>query len=149
MKLAPIALAAALPLAAAPDFSGRWMLNNAKSQFGQFPAPEVMMRSVKVSGVQLAMTTYQKGTQGEVTTELKYTTDGKPSANGASTGVARIDGETLVIESSREAQGAKLTQRDVWTISPDGKTLTVQSHITLPNGAFDVKQVFERAPVLP
>ena len=148
MKLASLALAAALPLAAA-DFSGRWMLNTAKSQFGQFPAPEVMMRSVKLAGAQLSMTTYQKGAQGEVTTELKYTTDGKPSANGASTGTARLNGETLVIESSRESQGAKLTQRDVWTISPDGKTLTVQSHITLPNGAFDVRQVFERAPALP
>jgi hypothetical protein len=108
-----------------------------------------MLRSVKFSGAQLSMTTYQKGAQGEVTTELKYTTDGKPSTNGANTGAARFDGETLVIESSREAQGAKLTQRDVWSLSPDGKTLTVQSHLVLPNGAFDVKQVFERAPALP
>jgi hypothetical protein len=141
-------LAASLPMLAA-DFSGRWMLNTAKSQFGQFPAPEVMLRSVQLTGAQLVMTTYQKGAQGEVTTELKYSTDGKPATNGASTGIARMAGETLVIESSREAQGAKLTQRDVWSLSADGKTLTVESRITLPNGAFDVKQVFERAPVLP
>ena len=35
----------ALPLAAAPNLSGSWILNLAKSQYGQFPAPEVMMQT--------------------------------------------------------------------------------------------------------
>jgi hypothetical protein len=52
----------------------------------------------------------------------------------------------LVIESSREAQGARLTQRDTWSLSPDGKTLTVTTKVKLPNGEFDVKQVFEKTP---
>ena len=133
----------------AADFSGSWMLNLSKSQYGQFPAPEVMMRTVKMAGTQLTMSTYQKGAQGEVKSELKYTTDGKPSVNGANTGTARMEGENLIIESSREVQGAKLTQRDTWTLSADKKTLTVQSHIALPKGQFDAKQVFEKAPSLP
>ena len=141
-------MAVAVPLAAA-DFSGSWMLNLSKSQYGQFPAPEVMMRTVKMEGSQLAMSTYQKGAQGEVKSELKYSTDGKPSVNGASTGTAHFEGETLIIESSREMQGAKLTQRDAWTLSADKKTLTVQSRLLLPNGTFEVKQVFEKAPQLP
>jgi hypothetical protein len=122
------------------------MLNVAKSQYGQFPAPEVMLRTVQIQGTQLSMKTYQKGAQGEVTTELKYTTDGKPSINGANTGSAVWYGDTLVIESSREAQGARLTQRDSWSLSPDGKTLTVTTKVKLPNGEFDVKQVFEKTP---
>lgn len=131
---------------AAPNFAGNWVLNVAKSQYGQFPAPEVMTRFVQVLPSQIVMSTYQKGAQGEVTTQLKYTTDGKPSINGTSMGTARWDGDTLIIESSREAQGSKLTQRDLWMLSPDGKTLTVQSHLKLPNGEFDVRQVFEKAP---
>ncbi len=146
MKPVIAAMAFALPLAAAPNFSGSWMLNVSKSQYGQFPAPEVMLRTVTMQGTELKMSTYQKGAQGEVTTELTYTTDGKPSVNGANTGTAAWYGETLVIESSREAQGAKLSQRDSWTISPDGKTLTVDTHIKLPNGEFNVKQVFEKTP---
>jgi len=138
----------AIPMIAAPNFSGSWMLNIAKSQYGQFPAPEVMIRKVQVQGTQLSMSTYQKGAQGEVTTELKYSTDGKPSVNGANTGTASWSGDKLVIESSREAQGAKLTQRDTWSLSGDGKTLTVNTHIKLPNGEFDVKQVFEKTPGL-
>lgn len=141
-------MALALPMIAAPNFSGNWMLNIAKSQYGQFPAPEVMIRKVQLQGTQLSMSTYQKGAQGEVTTELKYSTDGKPSVNGANTGTASWSGDKLVIESSREAQGAKLTQRDTWSLSGDGKTLTVNTHIKLPNGEFDVKQVFEKTPGL-
>ena len=148
MKRKLLMLVAMLAPMMAADFSGSWMLNVAKSQYGQFPAPDVMMRTVKMAGTQLTMSTYQKGAQGEVTSELKYTTDGKPSVNGASTGIARMEGDALVIESSREVQGAKLTQRDTWTLSPDKKTLTVQSHVKLPNGEFDVKQVFEKAPGL-
>lgn len=146
MKRLLVILTLALPLVAAPNFSGSWMLNVAKSQYGQFPAPEVMLRTVEMQGTVLSMKTYQKGTQGEVTTELKYTTDGKPSVNGANTGSAAWYGDTLVIESSREAQGARLTQRDSWSLSPDGKTLTVSTKVKLPNGEFDVKQVFEKTP---
>jgi hypothetical protein len=149
MKRALATLALGLPLSAAPNFSGTWILNASKSEYGQFPAPSVMTRTVQMQGAQLILSTYQKGTQGEVTTELKYTTDGKPSVNGTNTGTASWSGETLVIESSREIQGSKLTQRDAWSLSPDGKTLTVNAHLKLPNGEFDVKQVFEKIPNAP
>jgi hypothetical protein len=137
------------PLLAETDFTGNWMLNTGKSQYGQFPAPEVMMRTVQYKDAVLNMSTYQKGAQGEVTTELKYTTNGKPSINGGNKGTAHWEGATLIIESSREAQGATLTQRDQWSLSADNKTLTVMTHVKLPNGDFDVKQVFEKAPTAP
>ena len=149
MKRLLAIFALALPVfAATPNFSGSWMLNVGKSQYGQFPAPEVMLRTVQIQGTQLTMKTYQKGAQGEVTTELKYTTDGKPSVNGANKGTATWYGDKLVIESEREAQGARLTQRDEWSLSADGKTLTVNTKVKLPNGEFDVKQVFEKSPGL-
>src|SRR5579863_8979747 len=123
----------ALPLAAAPNFSGDWILNLTKSQYGQFPAPEIMIRKIQHKDPALSMSTYQKGAQGEVTTEVKYTTDGKPVVNGENHGSAHWDGDKLVIESSREFQGTQLKQREVWTLSADGKTLTVAAHVTLPN----------------
>jgi hypothetical protein len=132
---------------AAPNFTGGWMLNVSKSDYGKFPAPQVMMRQIQHKDPALSMSTYQKGAQGEVTTDLKYTTDGKPSVNGESHGTAKWAGEKLVIESSREAQGAQLKQRDEWVLSADGKTLTISSHVSLPNGEFDVKQVFEKTPM--
>jgi hypothetical protein len=136
----------ALPLAAAPNLSGTWMLNPAKSQYGQFPAPEVMVRQIQHKDPALSMSTFQKGAQGEVTTQLKYTTDGKPAVNGDNQGTARWDGDKLIVDTSRDYQGAKLTSREEWTLSADGKTLTIATHLKLPNGEFDVKQVFEKAP---
>jgi len=146
MNRALVLLLAGIPLVAAPNLSGNWMLNVAKSQYGQFPAPEVMMRQIDYKDPVLSMTTYQKGSQGEVTTSLKYTTDGKPAVNGESKGSAHWENDKLVIESSRDFQGTKLTQHDEWTLSADGKTLTIATHVKLPNGEFDVKQVFEKAP---
>ena len=136
----------ALPLLAEPNFTGSWMLNLSKSQYGQFPAPEVMLRSITYAAGTLTMSTYQKGAQGEVTTEIRYTTDGKPAVNGENKGSAHWDNDKLVIETSRDYQGTRLTQREEWTLSGDGKTLTIATHVKLPNGEFDVKQVFEKAP---
>jgi hypothetical protein len=139
-----IAALLSLPLAAAPNLSGNWILNLAKSQYGQFPAPEVMIRKIQHKDPGLSMSTYQKGAQGEVTTELKYTTDGEPVVNGENQGSAHWEGDKLVIETSRDYQQTKLTQREEWTLSVDGKTLTIATHVKLPNGEFDVKQVFEK-----
>ena len=141
-----IAALLAVPLAAAPNLSGNWVLNLAKSQYGQFPAPEIMTRQIEHHDPELSMSTYQKGAQGEVSTALNYTTDGKPAVNGQNTGSAHWEGDRLVIETSRDYQGSKLTQREEWTLSADGKTLTIATHVKLPNGEFDVKQVFEKAP---
>ena len=136
----------ALPLAAAPNLSGNWVLNLAKSQYGQFPAPEVMTRQIQHQDPALSISTFQKGAQGQVTTELKYTTDGKPAVNGENKGSAQWKNDTLVVETSRDFQGTKLTSREEWTLSADGKTLTITTHLKLPNGEFDVKQVFEKSP---
>lgn len=146
MNRALVILFAGVPLFAAPNLSGNWMLNLTKSQYGQFPAPEVMMRQIDHKDPVLSMATYQKGGQGEVTTSLKYTTDGKAVVNGENKGSAHWESDKLVIESSRDYQGTKLTQHEEWTLSADGKTLTIATHVKLPNGEFDVKQVFEKAP---
>lgn len=136
-----------LPLTAAtPNLSGSWILNTAKSSYGQFPAPEVMTRQIRHNDPALSMSTYQKGAQGELTTDFTYTTDGKPSVNGPNQGSAHWEGDKLIIETSRDYQGAKLTQREEWSLSADGKTLSIATHVKLPNGEFDVKQVFEKAP---
>ena len=77
-------------------------------------------------------------------TELKYSTDGKPVVNGENKGSAHWEGDKLVIETSRDYQGTTLTQREEWTLSAVGKTLNITTHVKLPNGEFDVKQVFEK-----
>jgi len=141
-------LTATLAALAAPNLTGDWKLNVPKSNYGSFPAPQGATRKLVQSGVKFSMTTIQKGAQGEVTTQLNYTTDGKEAVNktqtGESKGSAQWIGDKLMIESSREIQGATLKQKEIWALSADGKTLTIDAHVSLPNGEFDVRQVFEK-----
>lgn len=134
--------------AAVPNLSGSWKLNFSKSNYGKFPAPLGMARKIVHNDPQLILSTTQMGPQGDVTSNLAYTTDGKESVNkvagGESKGTAQWIGDKLIIESSREFQGVTLKQKEIWTLSPDGKTLTVDAHVSIPNGEFDVKQVFDK-----
>ena len=132
---------------AAPNLTGEWKLNLTRSQYGTVPAPVAVTRKIRQEGVSLSMSTYQKTPQRDVTSELNYTTDGKVCINKMSTGeakgTAKWTGDSLVIESSQQVQGAELKSREVWTLSSDGKTLTIATHLVLPQqGEFDVKQVF-------
>lgn len=132
--------------AAPPDFTGEWKLNLSKSDYGpiqQF-APEYMIRTIKHQDPALHISTHQKGAQGEVTTELNYTTDGKLTENKGSKGSAKWEGEKLVVDSVRDFQGNELKNHDVWSLSPDGKVMTVNSHLATPQGEFDILFVFDK-----
>ena len=131
---------------AAANFSGEWKLNLAKSDYGpiQQYAPEFMIRTIKHDDPALQISTHQKGAQGEVTTDLKYTTDGKPAENKGSKGTAKWDGDKLVVDSVRDFNGSELKNHDVWMLSADGKTMTVNSHLTVPQGEFDLVYVFDK-----
>jgi hypothetical protein len=134
---------------AAPNLTGDWKLNLTKSQYGLLPAPLEVTRKIKIEGVSLSMSTYQKTSQREATTELKYTTDGKicvnKTANGESKGTARWEGDTLIVESSQPNGPMEIKSREAWTLSSDGRTLTILTHLSIPQqGEIDVKQVFEK-----
>jgi hypothetical protein len=151
MKYVALSLIAAASAFAQANLSGNWMLNLAASEYGQFPAPQVMMRTIAQEPNAIRLSTFQKGAQGELNSELRYSTDGKPSTNGDSTGTARWDGARLVIESTRkvanQGKANELKSREEWTLSADGKTLTIVTKIELPQqGGFEVKQVFEKMP---
>ncbi len=123
-------------------------MNLTKSDYGKFPTPISVSRKIDHTGSKLVFTTTQKGAQGEVTSKLTYTTDGKESVNevagGQSKGTAQWIGGMLIIESSREYRGATLKQKEIWRPSADGKVLTIDAHVSIPNGEFDVKQVFDK-----
>jgi hypothetical protein len=134
----------AAPAQAAPNLTGVWKLNLSKSDYGQVPAPEAMTRTINHNDPSLQISTYQKGAAGEATTELKYTTDGKPAENKDSKGTAKWDGDKLVVDSTRNMQGAEIKFHEVWALSPEGKTLTVKIHLVAPQREADVMLVFDK-----
>jgi hypothetical protein len=140
---------AVAPAFAKPNFTGKWVINKEKSNFGRFPAPEKMERTVTFEDPDLTYTTVQTGRGGEVTSTLKYKTDGSESTNNLRgmevKGVAQWIGDVLQITSKRSVQDGEVKQVEKWSISEDGKTLTIGNQVTMPdNSAMQLKYVFEK-----
>jgi hypothetical protein len=150
LLFSPILLVLAIPAAgfAKPNFTGTWKINIDKSDFGQIPAPEKMERTISHEDPSLKFKTVQSGPQGEVTTEMAYTTDGKPSTNktprGEVTGTARWEGDTLAIDTQREFQGMEIKLAERWNLSEDGKVLTIHNKVTTSQGEFEIKVVLDK-----
>jgi len=135
---------------AEPNFNGEWKMDPSRSNFAPLPAPDSMSRKVTLHNSRLKIVTTQFGQQRQIITELNYTTDGKPCRNNLNgkdvTGSARWDGESLVIESKREMQGMQIGQKETWTLSGDGQTLTIANHVQTPQAGFDITIVLEKQP---
>jgi hypothetical protein len=132
-----------------PNFSGEWALNIDKSNLGPMPPPTSMTRKVDHSDPALSFTEAVAGTpQGDVTTTVKVTTDGKESTNqmmgNPAKTTANWDGGTLVISMSMDFQGTEVKLVDKWALGEDGKTLTDNRHIVVPQGEFDVTYVLNK-----
>jgi len=94
------------------------------------PAPEIATRTINHNEPSLQISSYQKGAAGEATTELKYTTDGKPVENKVprepQSGMAR----NWVWIAFGTIKGGFEAARCL-ALSSDGKTLTVNSHLAV------------------
>ena len=146
-----LALALAVLPAAAfgkPNFSGEWKLNAAKSDFGPMPAPSVYDRKIAHDEPSLQVNTKQSGQQGEITTEMKYKTDGSESVNtirGTEVkAVCKWDGDVLTIESKRSTQQGEITITERWALGDDGKAIAISGKISGGFGEFEVKIHLEK-----
>jgi hypothetical protein len=143
--------ASALLLSAAgkPDFSGTWTVDLAKSDFGMMPPPEKLERTIKHADPDMKIKTVQVGQRGESITEAAYTTDGKEAKIQVRNREARVkakwDGDKLNVETSTEFNGMAITQKESWSLSTDGKTLTIDNNITTPQGELTTKIIFSKS----
>jgi hypothetical protein len=142
------ALLTAAQAQAKPNFSGEWKLNVSKSEFGPLPAPNSRTDKIKHEDPSLKVTTTQSGQNGDVTFDLNYTTDGKENTNeirgNPMKSTSKWDGDTLLIETKGSFGGNDITLADKWTLSGDGKVLTLNRHIVSPMGELDQKVVLEK-----
>lgn len=143
-----VLLGAINQVSAKPNFSGEWKMNPSKSNYAPLPQPDKLVRKISQHDSHLKITTTQFGQQREIVTDLSYTTDGAECKNVIRgqefTGTARWDGDTLLIESKREVQGMEIVQKESWTLSSDGQTLTIANHVQTPQGAFDITIVLDK-----
>jgi hypothetical protein len=111
------------------DFSGVWRLNFARSTIrGQ--APKVILMKIEhrePSVVQQIHVTYDNG--HEQTLSFAYETTGEETGhfmdNGIATSRAHWEHSELVIESSMKTPEREFHFKDYWSLSSDGRTLTM------------------------
>jgi len=118
---------------AKPDFSGKWMLDPAKSEMGggQGGPPGGAGRGpsgpmvLKQSATELVRET-QRGEQSVTAT---YKLDGSESTNAmgqmTAKSTAKWDGDKLVIKTVRETPNGTMETTETYSLGADGKELTV------------------------
>ena len=137
---------------AAPNFSGNWKINSSKSKSGgQFPLPERFERKITHAEPAVQVSTTRSGFQGgeDVTTEAKYTTDGKETKNPGFGGtemksVAKWEGDVLAIQSSLSTPNGDVTLNERWSLSSDGKTLEIKNKVVGGFGEFETTYVLDK-----
>jgi len=138
----------ALSLPAKPNFTGHWKLNLSKSDFGQMPAPDSLTQTVTHSDPNLTVAIKQSGEGGEIEVESKYTTDGKECVNQVGPAevksTLKFEGETLVIVSKGQFGDTAFTMTDKWTVSEDGKVLTIMRRFETEMWEGDQKLILEK-----
>jgi hypothetical protein len=150
--VAAVVGAPALAAAQAPNLSGTWTLDVAKSDLG--PMAQMMGgETPKISMVidhkepTVGMKTTTTTSRGDRTSEQSLTTDGKevtttnPRGGTAAT-TAKWDGRNLVITTKRTMQQGEITQVQTLILSADGKTLTIDGKAQTPMGDITTTQVF-------
>ena len=164
-----------LAMAATPDFNGSWVRNPADSD----PMPNQMYwvtrevgggggggrggRGGRGGGAEVTLTVQQdaKTLQVSQSNEIarKYTLDGKAHTRPTDTGIqkaedtAHLEGDSLVIDTAEPFGGmpgnATLKIKETWSLSPDGKTLTITTTRDIPARHQTFKEVYTKTQAQP
>jgi hypothetical protein len=146
------------------NFSGTWILDKSKSDVSQFIG--VGEDTEKAQNANMTMVVEQEGASLRVTRIMKtqgdererkeihtYKIDGNETTNTGFRGetvVARAfwEGNKLVVVSTRTKRALmkniSAESRGIWSLSPDGKTLTITAQVNSPRGEQRVRAVFDK-----
>jgi hypothetical protein len=138
-----------------PDFSGKWSLDKTRS-IGLPPNTDQTMIVIQAGG-KIDLETRLITSQGERLIKDQYVLDGKemefqpqgpsgPVGKGKRTtkwlprGNGLVATEETTVTSDKGVVTSQLTRK--WTLSPDGRTLTVDMYHDTPNGSYETKRIF-------
>jgi hypothetical protein len=132
-----------------PDFSGTWKADIAKSDFGPMGGPDEQTNVIEHKDPKLKIKSIVKGGQRPGETEANYMTDGTESVNKRGQQdvktVAKWDGAKLVMNTKLSFQGADINIKATYELAADGKTMTISSVISAPQGEFESKIIFNKS----
>ena len=149
--------ALALPsLAQDSRLNGTWKLDSAKSNFGQFPPPTSETDTLTVKGNEFKQESTSVTARGEQKAMRSCTVDGKevnltPDDTRVQLGAIKLskmqcswEGNAVVFLETASLNGSALTDKLTFSPSDDGKTMTMDSHITAAQPFSDRKLVYDK-----
>ncbi|MCX6561481.1 MAG: hypothetical protein NTZ26_13315 [Candidatus Aminicenantes bacterium] len=156
-------LAAAAAFAQTPDLSGEWKLNSGRSDLGDMAAadPSITLSIRQEAGLITIRKTISIVGR-EVVKNFRYTLDGKEALNAGESlkelkGAAAFDKGILLVRSEQEGMTMtstgvgepeieyfKYNSVEAFSLSADGKTLTLVHDQQMPDGARRLTYVFEK-----
>lgn len=147
------ALAQDKPAQGKPDFNGTWKLNVSKSDFGPLGGPDTRTDVISHKEPMITDQVSAEGQQGKAEYTIKYTTDGKENTNQINgrevKSTLKWDGNVLKITSKFSFNDNDVDADGSWSLSPDGKTLTIAIHYASALGNADQKLVLEKQETVP
>lgn len=145
---------------ASPSFSGRWVMAPSASTPNPYPFDWLARPMPEYHGrfFQYSMTVQQNGDDMKVQDIERpvrtYTLDGQPHTRSTDSLLekaqvtAEMQGNDVVINTAEPYSGmpgnATLNEKQVWSLSPDGNTLTIIITRTTPGRKYTLAEVFER-----
>jgi hypothetical protein len=156
---------------AQPQFSGTWVLDRSQSQFPQHDGrhagkapdaqqgapqqPSVVKLIVDQQGNTLKVTRSMARDNRERTFTETLVADGSEHSKqdrrgGTHVTKATLGGDRLVVNSNhtmtgKDGQARAMSRESVWTVSPDGRTLTIDTTMHGPRGDRTMKTVYQKA----
>jgi hypothetical protein len=139
------------------SFNGTWTLDNAKSNFGQFPPPQSETDTVQINGSDFQQHVSSVSARGTQVYTRACTLDGKEVTFAPDDPKAKLapgltlskiqcgwDGNDVVVTETVPMRGAELTDKLTFSVSSDGSTLTMASHISSATMNGDRKLVYDK-----
>ena len=156
LLIAPLFVLSFTSMLARTNFGGQWKLNEGKSDLGQFTG--FAAKSVKVEQKEDAITITQVNAfNGEEMTRTETLTfDGKETESAGGFGNAKRkstakwsdDGKiltvTFVLKLEFNGESNELKGTEKYSLSDDGKALTLQSNSATPQGDISSKAVYDK-----
>ena len=132
-----------------PNFSGKWTLVPAKSDFGILPVPERFERTIVQKADEVKLTTVQGVAEKESRSDVTFVTDGIEHTQMIGTYQVKLTGtwrgnQLEVISKRVVSGGVPVETTDLWTAAADGKTMTVESKIHTRNADFNVRMTLAK-----
>jgi hypothetical protein len=144
-------LVTGLAVAADPDFSGVWSLDESRSELRRTSVQpwnrmQVEHKDLVVRCVPLELPQPDPTTANRVM--LHFATNGKETAHpiGDATGksIAKWEGSALMINTIVNGRQRSYTQMDRWKLSRDGKVLTIRRQIVTLQGEVESTLVYDK-----